>query len=37
MIGRFLEKDRLQDLIIYRFGKDIPGPRTYVFPDDLNR
>jgi len=34
MIGRFLEKDRLRKLIIYLFGKDIPGRSIFVLPDD---
>jgi len=34
MIGRFLEKDRLRALWVYLFGKDIPGRKIFVHPDD---
>lgn len=34
MLGRFLEVDRLRKLIIYLFGKDIPGRSISVLPDD---
>lgn len=34
MLGRFLEVDRLRKLMIYLFGKDIPGRSISVLPDD---
>lgn len=34
MLGRFLEIDRLRKLMIYLFGKDIPGRSISVLPDD---
>src|SRR5215469_6599591 len=34
MIWKFLEKDRLRAVLVYLFGKDIPGRNLYVEPDD---